>query len=118
MKRLFTSDVAYYGDQFLPKREDFPVVLKSFSKLIELCEKQENLELYPSHNSYPCDITLITDLYKGIENIENLWDTKKPLIFLKHGRLMMKVVNSDITFLEYKKSQNSYKTLFSILHCK
>jgi len=80
---LFTSDVAYYGDQFLPKRDDFPVVLKSLSKLIELCEKQENLELYPSHRSYPCDITLITDLYKGIENIENLWDTKKPFDFFE-----------------------------------
>ncbi|MFW9987872.1 MAG: MBL fold metallo-hydrolase [Candidatus Odinarchaeota archaeon] len=78
---LFTSDVAYYGDQFLPKRENFPEVLNSLSKLIRLCEKQNNLELYPSHRQYPCDITLLTDLYKGIENIDNLWDTKKTFDF-------------------------------------
>ncbi len=78
---LFTSDVAYYGDQFLPKREKFPEVLNSLSKLIRLCEKQKDLELYPSHRQYPCDITLLTDLYKGIENIDNLWNTKKPFDF-------------------------------------
>jgi glyoxylase-like metal-dependent hydrolase (beta-lactamase superfamily II) len=80
---LFTSDVAYYGDQFLPKKEDFPKVLNTLSKLIELCERQKNLELYPSHRNFPCDITLLTDLYKGIENIENLWDTKKSFDFFE-----------------------------------
>jgi len=80
---LFTSDVAYYGDQFLPKRELFPEVLKTLSSLIELCEKQKNLELYPSHRKYPCNKTLLTDLYKGIENIENIWDTKKPFDFFE-----------------------------------
>ena len=44
--------------------------------MITLSEKQKNLELYPSHRNYPCDKTLLTDLYKGIENLENLWDTK------------------------------------------
>ena len=85
---LFTSDVAYYGDQFLPKKENFPEVLKTLSNLIDICEKyknleQKNLELYPSHRKYPCDISLLTDLYKGIENIENLWDTKKPFDFFE-----------------------------------
>ena len=80
---LFTSDVAYYGDQFLPKKEKFPEVLNTLSKLINLCEEQKNLELYPSHRNYPCDKTLLTDLYKGIENIENLWDTKKPFDFFE-----------------------------------
>lgn len=78
---LFTSDVAYYGDQFLPKRKDFPKVLITLSKLIELCEKQKDLELYPSHREYPCDKTLLTDLYNGIKNIKNLWDTKKAFDF-------------------------------------
>jgi len=82
-RELFTSDVAYYGDQFLPKRDFFPEVLKTLSRLIDLCEKQENLELYPSHRKYPCDKTLLTDLYKGIENIENLWDTKKAFDFFE-----------------------------------
>ncbi|KKL77549.1 hypothetical protein LCGC14_2033760, partial [marine sediment metagenome] len=65
---LFTSDVAYYGDIFLPKKGKFPEVLKTLSKLISLCENQNELELYPSHRNYPCDITLLTDLYKGIKN--------------------------------------------------
>lgn len=80
---LFTSDVAYYGDIFLPKRDLFPVVLSSLSKLISLCEKQENLVLYPSHRKFPCNETLLTDLYKGIENIENLWESKKAFDFFK-----------------------------------
>jgi hypothetical protein len=75
--------VAYYGDQFLPKRENFPEVLNTLSKLINLCETQKNLELYPSHRDYPCDITLLTDLYKSIENIDNLWDTKIPFNFFE-----------------------------------
>ena len=78
---LFTSDVAYYGDQFLPKRKDFPQVLITLSKLIKLCEKQKDLELYPSHRKYPCDKILLTDLYNGIKNIKNLWDTKKAFDF-------------------------------------
>ena len=78
---LFTSDVAYYGDQFLPKREDFPQVLDTLSKLIKLCEKQKIIELYPSHRKYPCDKTLLTDLYNGIKNIDNLWESKIPFDF-------------------------------------
>jgi len=78
---LFTSDVAYYGDIFLPKREKFPEVLKTLSKLINLYKSQENLELYPSHRNYPCDIKLLTNLYQGIESTENLWNTKLALCF-------------------------------------
>jgi len=80
---LFTSDVAYYGDQFLPRKEDFPQVLNTLSKLIDICEKQKINEIYPSHRNYPCDKTLLTDLYKGIQNIENIWDTKVPFDFFE-----------------------------------
>lgn len=75
---LFTSDVAYYGDQFLPKKDEFSIVLNSLAKLINLCEKRNIFELYPSHRNFPCDRTLLIDLYEGIKNIENLWDTKQP----------------------------------------
>jgi len=78
---LFTTDVAYYGDQFLPTKDNFPEVLETLSKLIKLCEKQKDIQLYPSHRNYPCDKTLLIDLYKEIENIENLWDTKVPFDF-------------------------------------
>ncbi len=80
---LFTSDVAYYGDQFLPKRDKIPQVLNTLSKLINLCEKQKISELYPSHRNYPCDMTLLTDLYNGVNNLGNLWDTKKAFDFFK-----------------------------------
>ncbi|MFW9819064.1 MAG: MBL fold metallo-hydrolase [Candidatus Thorarchaeota archaeon] len=80
---LFTTDVAYYGDQFLPKREDFPEVLNTLSELIKLCQMEKNLELYPSHRNYPCDITLLTDLYRGVQSIENLWETRTPFEFFQ-----------------------------------
>lgn len=80
---LFTSDVAYYGDQFLPKRGSIPQVLESLSKLIDICEKQKIGLLYPSHREYPCEINLLTDLYEGIQNIENQWDTKRSFDFFE-----------------------------------
>ncbi|MHA2287532.1 MAG: MBL fold metallo-hydrolase [Promethearchaeota archaeon] len=84
---LFTSDVAYYGDQFLPKREEFHIVLKSLSKLITKCKQNEKIELYPSHRKYPCDITLLTELYDGITNIKNIWDTKTAFDFFESWQI-------------------------------
>ena len=80
---LFTSDVAYYGDQFLPSRDKIPQVLETLNKLIILCNEQEIAEIYPSHRNYPCDKTLLIDLYEGIQNIKNLWNTKKPFDFFE-----------------------------------
>jgi len=80
---LFTSDVAYYGDIFLPKKDLFPEVLKSLSKLMKICEEHPNIELFPSHRIYPCNEALLIDLYYGIKNIENLWGTKKPFDFFE-----------------------------------
>ncbi|TFG23570.1 MAG: MBL fold metallo-hydrolase [Promethearchaeota archaeon] len=74
---LFTGDVAYYGDQFLPRPRFFPIVLNTLSKLMELCEKHEIINLYPSHRKTPCDKTLLVDLYNGIKNIENIWETRQ-----------------------------------------
>ncbi|MFW9829713.1 MAG: MBL fold metallo-hydrolase [Promethearchaeota archaeon] len=84
---LFTSDVAYYGDQFLPKRDDLPQVLESLSKLIDICNEKEISDLYPSHRNYPCDITLLTDLHRGIKNIENLWNSKKKFEFFNRWQI-------------------------------
>jgi len=69
--------MAYYGDQFLPRRRFFPVVLDTLSKLIKIYEEHKTLELYPSHRQTPCDKSLLVDLYIGIKNIENLWDTRQ-----------------------------------------
>lgn len=73
----FIGDVAYYGEQFLPQRKNFQKVLSTLSRLISLYEEKGNLDLYPSHNGFPCDKSLLTKLYNGIENIENIWDQKK-----------------------------------------
>ena len=80
---LFTGDVAYYGDQFLPKKKKFRTVLDTLSKLITICDTQGGFELYPSHRNYPCDKTLLTDLYNGIDNIKNIWKTKKRFDFFE-----------------------------------
>ena len=73
---LFTSDVAYYGDIFLPKREKFSQVLGTLKKLIKICKIEDIKELYPSHRKSPCNIKLLVDLRTAIKNIDNLWDTK------------------------------------------
>ena len=80
---LFTSDVAYYGDQFLPKKKKFHTVLETLTKLITICETKGGFELYPSHRSYPCDKTLLIDLYNGIKNIKNNWKSRKRFDFFE-----------------------------------
>jgi glyoxylase-like metal-dependent hydrolase (beta-lactamase superfamily II) len=80
---LFTGDVAYYGDQFLPKKKNFRTVTETLSKLITICNVQGGFELYPSHRNYPCDKTLLTELYNGILNIKKLWKSKKAFDFFK-----------------------------------
>jgi glyoxylase-like metal-dependent hydrolase (beta-lactamase superfamily II) len=84
---LFTSDVAYYGDTFLPKRKFFPKVLKTLSELIILCERKKIFELYPSHQKYPCDKALLTDLHDGIKNLENLWENRIPFEFFESWQI-------------------------------
>jgi glyoxylase-like metal-dependent hydrolase (beta-lactamase superfamily II) len=86
-KELFTSDVAYYGDQFLPKRENFFQVLNTLSKLINICKKENISEIYPSHRKYPCDITLLTELYEGVKNIDKKWGTKEPFDFFQAWKI-------------------------------
>jgi glyoxylase-like metal-dependent hydrolase (beta-lactamase superfamily II) len=76
-KMLFTGDVAYYGDIFLPRRQEFPKVLKTLSKLIALCNKQKVSKLYPSHRKTPCKPSLLIELRKKIQKIEDAWDKRK-----------------------------------------
>jgi len=80
---LFTGDVAYYGDQFLPKKKKHRIVLETLSKLITICDVKDGFELYPSHRNYPCEKTLLTELYNGIMNIKNLWKSKKAYDFFE-----------------------------------
>ena len=78
---LFTSDVAYYGDIFLPNSEEIPQVLNSLDKLIKICKRENIKKLYPSHRKTPCETGLLNDLYTAIKNIENRWETRKSFDF-------------------------------------
>jgi len=75
--KLFTGDVAYYGDQFLPRKEFIPRVLETLSNLISLCKKNNVNTLYPSHQKTPCGMNLLKELYEGVSNIDQLWHTRK-----------------------------------------
>ena len=69
--------IAYYGNIFLPSCRFFPLVLNTLSKLIKVYEEHKSLELYPSHRRFPCDKNLLVDLYNGIQNIKNIWETRQ-----------------------------------------
>ncbi len=73
---LFTGDTAHYGSMYLPIKEEFPIILKSLYKLIKQFDSNESLQLYPSHEEYAVDKKLLIRLYKGIQNIENIWETR------------------------------------------
>ncbi len=80
---LFTGDTAHYGTPYLPKKKSFPEVLSNLSKLINICEKQQSIEIFPSHEEFGVGIELLKDLYNGIANIENIWDTKVKNDFMR-----------------------------------
>ncbi|MFX1324317.1 MAG: MBL fold metallo-hydrolase [Promethearchaeota archaeon] len=72
---LFTGDTAHYGAMYI-SREDSPLHLTSLSKLINILNEEENIEIYPSHEEFPVDKNLLIKLREGIKNIENIWNTK------------------------------------------
>mgnify|MGYP006305831285 CR=1 FL=1 len=74
---LFTGDVAYYGEQFLPGRKDHNIILESLERLLNICEAYEALKIYPSHCRYPCDKSLLKKLRVGITQIDEIWDERK-----------------------------------------
>jgi glyoxylase-like metal-dependent hydrolase (beta-lactamase superfamily II) len=80
---LFTGDTAHYGSMYLPKKRDFPIILSSISKLKELFEVQIIQEIYPSHEDFAVGRELLDDLYDGINNIKNIWETKETSKFLQ-----------------------------------
>ncbi len=80
---LFTGDTAHYGTMYLPKRKEFHIILKSISRLKDLCDADIVQEIYPSHEQCPVGRELLDDLYDGISNIDNIWDTKKRNKFLE-----------------------------------
>lgn len=75
-KELFTGDVAYYGDQFLPNKQQISEVINTLSMLIDLCEENQINTLYPSHQKTPCSTNLLYELRDGIKKIDDLWDSR------------------------------------------
>ncbi len=80
---LFTGDTAHYGAIYLPKKRDFPIILNSLSKLLDLCINNSEVELYPSHEDYKVKQDLLEKLIEGINNIENIWESRKKDKFLR-----------------------------------
>jgi glyoxylase-like metal-dependent hydrolase (beta-lactamase superfamily II) len=80
---LFTGDTAHYGTMYLPKRRQFPTILKSISKLKELCDSNIIQEIYPSHEQFAVGRELLDDLFDGITNIENIWESREKYKFLR-----------------------------------
>jgi len=80
---LFTGDLAHYGAVYLPKKKNLPEVLSNISKLINLCEEKQSVEIYPSHEEFNVSTELLRDLYNGIKNIDNLWETRQKDNFLR-----------------------------------
>ena len=72
---LFTGDTAHYGATYIFK-EEFSTHLASISKLLNLFQENNNIEIYPSHEEYAVGKDLLINLSRGIQNIENIWDTK------------------------------------------
>ena len=50
-----------------------------------MCDANIIQDIYPSHEEFPVGRELLDDLYNGINNIENIWDTKKRYKFLQAG---------------------------------
>ena len=83
--------------EHLPKKKLLPDFLSTLSKLIDLCEKQESIEVYPSHEEYVVGLELLKELYKGIENIENIWDTRVKNNFMRSWNIDDGKFNYDIS---------------------
>lgn len=71
---LFSGDTAHYGTMYLIKMT-FPIILSSISKLLDLFQESE-IEIYPSHEEFAVGKDLLIELFRGVKNIENIWDTK------------------------------------------
>ncbi len=80
---LFTGDTAHYGTMYLPKKKEFPMILNSISRLKDLFDVNIAQEIYPSHEQFAVGRELLDNLYDGINNIENIWDSKERYKFLR-----------------------------------
>ncbi len=73
---LFSGDTVHYGAMYISK-VNFPSHLASISRLLTLFQENKNIEIYPSHEEYAVGKDLLIDLSNGIQNIENIWESKE-----------------------------------------
>jgi glyoxylase-like metal-dependent hydrolase (beta-lactamase superfamily II) len=73
---LFTGDSAHFGAMYLPKKRNFPIMLSSLSKLLDLFLENDDIEIYPSHEDFQVKKVLLESLINGINDIETIWDAK------------------------------------------
>lgn len=75
-KELFTGDSAHFGSMYLPKKRKIPTMLSSLSKLLDLFQESDDIEIYPSHEDFQVKKELLELLLKGMNDIDTIWDTK------------------------------------------
>ena len=73
---LFTGDSAHFGAMYLPKKRNFPIMLSSLSKLLDLFLENDDIEIYPSHEDFQVKQVLLESLINGINDIKTIWDSK------------------------------------------
>lgn len=79
---FFTGDTAHYGAMYLPKPEEFPIILESLEKMLKICNTKQDIEIFPAHEDYAVDKKLLDTLIEGIINIDGIWSSKKKDEFL------------------------------------
>jgi glyoxylase-like metal-dependent hydrolase (beta-lactamase superfamily II) len=73
---FFTGDTAHYGTMYLPERDKFPILISSLRKMLDICMKHGDIELYPSHETFPVGKELFESLINGISNLDAIWHNK------------------------------------------
>jgi len=74
-QELFTGDTVHYGTMYLTKAT-LPITLSSISKLLELFQETENIQIYPAHEEFAVGKDLLVDLSNGIKKIDEIWETR------------------------------------------
>ncbi len=73
---LFTGDSAHFGAIFLPKRVQCSTFVQSLDKLSKLCLEKNINTIFPSHEQFPVDKALFSDIKEGVQNIHNIWKAR------------------------------------------
>ena len=73
---FFIGDMAYFGTLYLPGRKEFPILISSLRKMLEVSAQHKGIELYPSHEGFPVGEELLESLINGVSNLDVIWHKK------------------------------------------